>query len=81
MTVTVLPFPLAKRRAYVRRQAAQIAEQSELGACRYLRQQLGLQRQSLHDKGVAPETIERQLSDLEAAIRAEACRLVKGGAA
>jgi hypothetical protein len=81
MTATVLPYPLAKRRAYVRRQAAQLARCSAPGAAAYLRNQMAVQRESLLNKGCAPADVESAVHEAEAAIRREAFRLVKTGGA
>ena len=81
MTATVLPFPLARRRAYVLRQAAQIARCSPQGAAGYLRNQMAVQRDSLLCKGIDADAVDQALRDAERAIRSEAFRLQRTGGA
>jgi hypothetical protein len=83
MTATVLPFPPARRRAYVRKQAGFMLGLSAESAERHLRRQVALQRQTLTTKGVAPDTVDAACVALEGTIRAEVWRLMfaEGGAA
>lgn len=79
----VVPFPLARRRAFIRGQAAWIGGMSPEGAEGTLRRQLEIQRQALTSKGVDPERVAVEVSALEAAIRCELWRVIltPGGAA
>lgn len=81
MTARVLPFPLARRRPYVRRQAAQVARCTSDGATAYLRNQLAVQRSALLAKGIASELVEEVLGDAERVIRAEAASAYRWGGA
>ena len=74
--VEVLPFPLVRRRAYVRRQAAWFCEQTAKGAENNLFRQMNVQRDALLNRGVDPERVEAEVRALEAAIRCEVWRLV-----
>lgn len=66
----VLPFPLARRTAYVRRHAARMAALGHDAAERYLRAQLQIQEKTLRRRAVAELVIAEQLRSLESAIRA-----------
>lgn len=71
MTAKMIAFPLARRRAFVLRQANSMAIRSEGLAERYLEQQLRLQADTLANKGIAPEVAAREVAALERAIRSE----------
>ena len=79
----VVPFPLARRRTFVVRQAAWFAEQRHGAAESYLRRQLETQADALRRRGVHPSRIEAECRSLEAAIRGQVTRLMltPGGAA
>jgi hypothetical protein len=68
----ILPFPLARRRAFVRRQAAWYREQGHRAAERNLAHQLKLQRDVLLRRGVDPHVVAREIVALAAAVRLEA---------
>jgi hypothetical protein len=71
MTATIIPFPLIRRRAYIAKQAEQMACMNKHAAARYLNHQLQVQREALRRRGVTAELIERELESMEAAIRRE----------
>lgn len=75
--MTVHPFPLARRRDLVLRQAAWFLEQGPRGAEANLRRQLQVQRDTLLRRSVAPTTADAALRALEAAIRCEAQLLMR----
>lgn len=83
MMAAVIPFPLARRVAYVRRQVHRVVELSGDAGERYIAQQVQLQRDAMVRKGVAFELIEVEMRCLESAIRSELWRHVfaPGGAA
>jgi hypothetical protein len=73
---SITPFPLRRRLAFVRKQAARIAElSSKLDADAHLRQQLAIQADTLRRKGVAEGAISQEIRGLESAIRSEAWRM------
>lgn len=74
MHAQVLPFPLARRRDLVDRQAHWFVAQSHRAAERNLKRQLELQRQTLLRRGVATERADREVELLRAAISAEVRR-------
>ena len=67
---TVIPFPLARRRAFVDRHARLIATMRLEAAERYLDRQLSIQAENLRRKGISSEAIEREVAALGVAIRA-----------
>lgn len=78
---TVLPFPLARRQTFIRRQANWYLGQGEGAAERNLRRQLQVQRDTLTRRGVDPPRALAETAALEAAIRAAIWLLQRGGAA
>ena len=72
----LVPFPLARRRAFIERHARLIATmRPELGE-RYLDRQLQIQFENLQRRGFDARIIEREVIALDAAIRAALCRAV-----
>jgi hypothetical protein len=67
----VLPFPRARNRPYVMRQALRMAAMTQKGAEGHLTYQLTIFRGSLLRRGLAAHLIDAQARDLEASIRAE----------
>ena len=81
VTGLVIPFPCTRRRNFIRRHAARMAELSSEAAERHLRHQVRVQIEALRRKGVAPNLVDMQRLALEGAIRAELDRLAATGAA
>lgn len=75
----VVPFPMARRRAYVARQAAHIATMNDLSGERYLRKQVEMQADVMARRGVAPEVIARECATLRTAVRGALWVLVMQG--
>ena len=69
MTAAILPFPLVRRAIYISRQAEQMACMNDRAAARYLAHQLQVQRDALYRRGVPQPLIEREIRNMEAAIR------------
>jgi hypothetical protein len=66
----IVPFPLIRRKAFIERHARLIAGMGAEAGERHLRRQLLIQFDALERKGVACETIEREVLTLGSAIRA-----------
>jgi hypothetical protein len=66
---TVIPFPLAHRRAFIDRHARLISTMRPEAGERHLDRQLSIQAENLRRKGILANTIEREVAALEAAIR------------
>jgi hypothetical protein len=66
----VVPFPLARRTAFVERHADIISVMSPKSAERHLAYQLKVQRGALMRRGVDAERTEREIAFLEQAILA-----------
>jgi len=78
----ILPFPLARRRGFVWRQAHWYAEQPHAAAEKNLTHQLTVQRQTLEKRGIDHRRISAEVEALEHAIRAAVCRIMlQGGGA
>jgi hypothetical protein len=72
----VVPFPAARRHAFIHKQAGRMAALSRTRADAYLRQQLRIQADTMRRRGVAEETIGREVKSIESAIRAEMWKCV-----
>jgi hypothetical protein len=66
----VVPFPLARRRAFIERHARLIATMRPDAGERHLDRQLRIQFENLQRRGFDAQTIEREVVALDAAIRA-----------
>lgn len=69
-SAAIRPFPLARRLDLIMRIAAQMAARSVEQAERYLQQQLRRQGSVLRRKQIPHQEVERQLRELESAVRA-----------
>lgn len=76
MSAAILPFPLARRRDLVRKQAGLFARSAPRAAENLLGLALDTQRKALLRKGCDPAAAEAQVQALEGAIRAEVWRIV-----
>jgi hypothetical protein len=80
MTAAVVPFPLARRRTMIDRQARYAAELNPDAAERHIQQQLKIQGDAMRRKGIDEDLIARELHCMETAIRALLLRAASGGA-
>jgi hypothetical protein len=67
----VLPFPIARRRDFIRKQAAHAARMNPDSAVRYVERQLLAQRDAMRRRGIAENLIDRELHSMTAAMYAE----------
>jgi hypothetical protein len=67
----VVPFPAARRGAFIHKHAARMARLSQAQADAHLRQQLQVQAQTMQRRGIAEEVITGEMRRLESAIRRE----------
>ncbi|MDE3179294.1 MAG: hypothetical protein KGM47_06495 [Acidobacteriota bacterium] len=81
MNATIIPFPLAKRRQMIVRQARYAAVLSADAAERHIAHQLRLQADAMRRKGIESHLIEGELKSMEMAIRKLLACAVFGGAA
>jgi Family of unknown function (DUF6074) len=79
----IVPFPLVRRRDFVRRNAARIAAATHPTAEKLLQHALQVQGDTMARRGIDPALITEQMRSLETAIRCELWRLTlsEGGAA
>ena len=76
---TVIPFPLARRRAFIDRHARLIATMRPEVGERYLDRQLQVQFENLQRRGIDLEIINHEIIALDVAIRAALWRAVVTG--
>jgi hypothetical protein len=69
----VIPFPVARRRAYIARQASHAALMNPDAGTRYLEHQIEIQAQAMRRKGVSEDLIEREVRCMKSAIAAAFC--------
>jgi hypothetical protein len=73
---SVIPFPLARRRAFIDRHARLISTMRPEVGERYLDRQLQIQFENLQRRGFDLDTINREIVAMDAAIRAALWRAV-----
>jgi Family of unknown function (DUF6074) len=74
MTAAVLPFPIARRGAFIAKQASHAAMMHPDAGIRYLRHQLDVQAEAMRRKGIEEDLIQRELRCMGYAIRAAFAR-------
>jgi Family of unknown function (DUF6074) len=79
MTAAVVPFPLARRRTMIDRQARYAAELNPDAAERHIQQQIKIQGDAMRRKGIDEDLIARELQCMETAIQALLLRAASGG--
>jgi len=72
----VIPFPPSRRRDFIRRQAEWFLDQGARSAEANLHHQVQVQRETMLRRGIDPVRVDRECSELRAAIRGEVWRLV-----
>jgi hypothetical protein len=75
MSADVLPFPIARRSAFIQKQADHATCLRPDAAGRYIEYQLQVQRDAMRRRGVAEDLIARELKCMEAAISLELLRV------
>jgi hypothetical protein len=75
--VEVIPFPLIRRRTFIDRQAARVADLNRDAGERHIAHQLEVQAGAMRRKGIDEALIAQQLLCMESAIRASLWRLAK----
>lgn len=65
----VIPFPLARRRHMIERQARYASELSVDAADRHIQQQIKIQADAMRRRGIDENLIERELKSMGTAIR------------
>jgi spore coat polysaccharide biosynthesis protein SpsF (cytidylyltransferase family) len=82
MTTTILQFPLARRVAFVRRHAANIARAAtDHHARAMLAELIRVQAETMRRRGIGDDVVQREIETLRAAIRSHVVRLMpsRGG--
>ena len=76
--MSLLAFPLNRRRAFVQRLAAQVLARKVAVGEQHLTAQLRKQAMSMARKGFGEDIVRRETASLEAAVRREIWRTVLG---
>ena len=71
MTASVIPFPIARRRAFIRKQADHVALMNPDSGVRYLEHQLLVQADAMRRKGIDEDLVQRELRCMRRALQAE----------
>lgn len=69
-SATIVPFPLARRKAFIQKQANRAADLNADSGERHIQQQLKCQADAMRRKGIDEDLIARELRCMESAIRA-----------
>jgi hypothetical protein len=80
MSATVIPFPLASRRAMIDRQAKYATDLGPDAAERHIQHQLKIQADAMRRRGVDEGLVGRELRCMESAVRGLMERAISGGA-
>jgi hypothetical protein len=67
---SVIPFPIARRRSFIERQAVRAAELNPDAGERHIRAQVDLQIRAMRRKGIPDDLIAAEARIMENAIRA-----------
>lgn len=70
-TAVVVPFPIARRRAYIAKQTSHAALMNPDAGVRYLQLQIDIQGEAMRRRGIEEELIERELRCMRRAIQAQ----------
>jgi hypothetical protein len=70
VTAAILPFPIARRRAFIAKQVSHAAMMHPDAGIRYLRHQLDVQADAMRRKGIEEGLIQRELKCMGHAIGA-----------
>jgi len=70
MTASIVPFPLARRRAFIQKQADHATCLNPSASERYLEYQLQVQRDAMRRKGIDEALIQHELLCMRRAIQA-----------
>ena len=81
MSASIVPFPIARRRDFIRKQAAHAARMNPDAAVRYVERQLLARRDAMRRRGVAENLINRELHSMAAAMYAEFVQVKSVGGA
>lgn len=74
----ILPFPLTRRVVFVKRLAEQVLKRQLEDGKKHLAAQLRRQAKSLRHKGFDDDVVERQITSLDRAVRAQMWRFMLG---
>lgn len=69
MSATILPFPTTRRHGFIHRQARRAAEINPAAGERYIQRQIGIQRDTMERRGIAPKVVQNEIQAFESAIR------------
>ena len=75
MSADIVPFPIARRSAFIQKQADHATCLNPDASARYLNHQLQVQYDAMRRRGVTEDLIARELKCMEAAISLELLRV------
>src|SRR5215203_5436015 len=82
MTAVVIPFPVTRRRDFIRRSAARLAETAPNTAEKLLAHTITIQIETMARRGIAPDLITQQATPFRALAprrpSGRRCRMTKG---
>jgi hypothetical protein len=72
----IIPFPLARRHAFIQKQANRAAELNADSGERHIQHQIQCQADAMRRKGIDEDLITREMKYMESAVRAALWRTV-----
>jgi hypothetical protein len=75
-SATIVPFPLARREAFIQKQANRAADLNADSGERHVQHQIKCQADAMRRKGIDEALIAREMRCMESAIRAALWRIV-----
>jgi hypothetical protein len=78
VTAAVVPFPLARRGAFIQKQANRAAEMNADAGERHIQQQIKIQADAMRRRGIDEDLIAREMKCMETAVRAALWKAVLG---
>jgi hypothetical protein len=70
MSAAILPFPIARRRAFIQKQADHASLMNPDSGLRYVEYQLKLQAEAMRRRGIDEDLVQREIRCMESAIKA-----------
>jgi hypothetical protein len=70
MSAAVVPFPIARRRSFIRKQTEHMSLMNPEAGVRYFEHQVTVQAEAMRRKGICEELVQRELRAMRRAIQA-----------
>ena len=71
MTAVIVPFPIARRRVFIRKQAKLASLMNPEAGVRYVHHQIDVQAEAMRRRGIDEALIQRELNCMRRALQAQ----------